>query len=135
MVAAVVLAGCSLVSQPDPDDWTATSQRSLESAASAVATTRVTLREHDAGDLWDSYAVVLLADAEEAVGTASDDVALLQTPPGEKERAERVLDLLAEAEDAVRAAREAMVDDEPVTGDRLRSLDDLRDRLMTEAGR
>ena len=126
--------GCA-VSEPDAHDWRSTSEQSLESAASAVGTTRLTLAHHAEGDLWKSYVVVVLREAEEATGTAGDDVSLLQPPPGMEKRATRVQELLTTAEDAVQAAREGAVAGDPVTPAQLRRLDRLRQRLMQEAGR
>ncbi|WP_162602516.1 hypothetical protein [Nocardioides daejeonensis] len=134
LLVLALVVGCA-VSEPEPADWSESSARALESAASAVATARLALSGEKDGDLWRSYAVVLLADAEEAAGSAADQVAVVQTPRGREKRAEQVRDLLGRAEDAVRAARQELVAGKPITAERLARLERLRQRLLREAGR
>lgn len=130
-----LLTGCSLVSEPDARAWDDQAERSLTDAASEVGTARLALETAHEGRTWSSYAVVLVAQAEEAMGTAQDDLSRLQVPPGRAERAERVEQLLDDAGTAVEDARAAAVagryDDEALRAE----LADLGRRLESEAGR
>ncbi len=135
LAAALPLAGCSMVSQPDAAAWDQQAERSLSDAASQVDTARLALETAREERTWSSYTVVLVAQAEEAMGTAQDDLSRLQVPPARAQRAEEVASLLDEAATAVEDARAHAVagryDDE-----RLRTrLSDLDRRLESEAGR
>lgn len=129
------LTGCSLVSQPDATSWDDQATQALSDAAGQVGTARMALDSARRGRTWSSYTVVLVAQAEEAMGTTQDKVSTLQVPAGREKRAARIEQLLDDAGKAVQDARADAVTgryDDP----RLRrQLSDLGERLQKEAGR
>lgn len=104
LVQAAVLAGCSLVDEPDAAEWDAQAEKALKGAASEVGTTRLALDTAARERAWASYTTVLVVQAEHGVATVADDLAVVQVPRGREQRAEEV-DLLMD--DAVAAVREA----------------------------
>ncbi|NHA00549.1 hypothetical protein G5V59_12395 [Nocardioides sp. W3-2-3] len=84
------LTGCSLVSQPDATSWDDQATQALSDAAGQVGTARMALDSARKGRTWSSYTVVLVAQAEEAMGTTQDKVSTLQVPAGREKRAAHV---------------------------------------------
>ncbi len=126
-------AACALVSRPDATGWDREAERALTDLRSEVATARLALETAAEQRAWPSYVVVLLADAEEAAGTAEEDLSALQVPPAREDAALEVEELMAEAVAAVQDARALAVagryDDPPL----LEDLDALATRLATAA--
>lgn len=132
---AATLTGCSLVEQPDAKAWDDRAEQALTDAVGQVRTARLALDSARRERTWSSYTVVLVAQAEEAMGTAQDDLSRLQVPTARAERAERVEQLLDDASTAVEDARAAAVAgryDDPALR---QELTDLGTRLESEAGR
>lgn len=133
LLLTAVVAGCGTVKEPDPEDWDETARTALTDAASEVETVRLTLQTDQDDHLWRAYAVVVLADAEKAVGTAEDSVTTLQPPPQRTGAADKVANLLASASDVVEKARQALVADHRIESDLLHRLDVLAGRLEHRA--
>jgi hypothetical protein len=139
-VAAVGLAlastgaGCATVERPDAADWDTRAAQALTDASSEVATTRLAMETAGRERAWSSYTVVLVAQAENAMATVEDDLARLQAPAARAERAEDVLDLLAEATSAVRDARALTVEGEYDDQATLHELEDVASALTRAAG-
>lgn len=133
LVVASAASACSSVDQPDAADWDARAEQALTDASSEVATSRLAIRTAARERAWSSYTVVLLAQAEEAMGTVEDDLARLQVPAARAERAEDVLDLLEEATTAVRDARARSVEGEYDDRATLDALDDVASSLRRAA--
>ena len=127
-VVGVLAPGCGIVSRPDAAAWDQQARRSLTDAASQVSTARLALETAAERRTWPAYATVVVAKAEEAAGTAEEDLARLQAPPQRADAAATVLDLLDEAVSLVAEARahavEGRYDDSAL-------LDDL-DRIAGE---
>ncbi len=134
-VLLVVGGGGCTVGQPDREGWAETAYTSLSDAASEVATVRLTLASTREDRIWRSYAVVVLAEAEKAVGTAEESLSGVQPPPGREADTEGMLELLGSAADEVRAARAAAVAQEPVDDAALGRLDRLALDLDVQARR
>ncbi len=132
---AAVLSGCSMVAQPDARGWDDQAAQTLTDAASEVGTARLALASARDGRTWSSYAVVLVSQAEEAMGTAQEDLSRLQVPAGRERQAERVEQLLEDAGKAVQEARAAVVAGRYDDAELDRQLTDLGRRLESEAGR
>lgn len=132
---AAVLSGCSMVAQPDARGWDDQAAQTLTDAASEVGTARLALESARDGRTWSSYAVVLVSQAEEAMGTAQEDLSRLQVPAGRERQAERVEQLLEDAGKAVQEARAAVVAGRYDDAELDRQLTDLGRRLESEAGR
>ena len=130
MCCLALLCGCT-VSQPSPTDWRSSTSRSLDDVASEIATVQLVLRHHASDEMWQAYAVTMLADAEKAVGSTTESIG--QTPPGLDAEASDVDDLLGRAEDVVADARQALVAGDPITSDLRKRLDSVRDDLRSEA--
>jgi hypothetical protein len=128
-VLPFAVAGCGLVEQPDPAAWDSEARTTLTDAAGEVATARLVLETAANREVWSSYAVVTLVDAEEAAEKLETDLAKLQPPPERRRQAEDVLDLLAAATTAVREAREAAVDQEYDDADLVAKLTTLKEAL------
>lgn len=107
----VGMAGCSVVDRPDTAAWDSQARTALTDAAGEVATARLVLETAADGETWSSYAVVTLADAEEAADTLASDLAKVQPPAARREEADQVLDLLQAASSAVREARQAALEE------------------------
>lgn len=126
-------AGCSLVDEPDAAAWDEHASRALGDAASEVGTARIALETAAKERAWASYTTVLVAQAEEAVATVADDLAVVQVPPSREQRAGEVDSLIEDAVEAVREARSLAVRgryDEPEVVD---ELDRLADELESAA--
>ncbi|WP_408898244.1 hypothetical protein ACJ5H2_03845 [Nocardioides sp. R1-1] len=106
----VATVGCGVVSRPDAAGWDQQAERALTDAASQVATARLALENAAAGRTWSPYTTVLVADAEEAAGTAEEDLARLQVPAARERAAATALDLLHRAVELVGEARAHAVD-------------------------
>lgn len=128
-----LVSGCGTVKEPDPEDWDETARTSLTDAASELATARMTLESQRRDDVWYGYAVVVLADSEEAVGKAEDKVTTLQPPPQRAKVAAKVTSVLATASDVIEKARQTLVAKQPIDDDLMRRLDVLSDRLTHQA--
>ncbi|HWJ81063.1 MAG TPA: hypothetical protein VNS55_02400 [Nocardioides sp.] len=133
LLLALLLGACGTVKEPDPEDWDETARVSLTDAASEVSAVKLTLVHARSDDLWRSYAVVVLADAEEAVGKAEDKVTVLQPPPARTKVADKVANLLATASDVVGKARQSYVASHRVEDQLLHRLDVLAGRLEHQA--
>lgn len=133
LVLVGLVAGCGTVKEPDPEDWDESARVALTDAASQVATVRLTLESQRRDDVWYGYAVVVLADSEEAVGMSEDKVTTLQPPPQRAKVSAKVTSLLATASDVVEKARQTLVAKQPISDDLLRRLDVLSDRLEHQA--
>ncbi len=131
VVVALLLGGCGVVGRPGPGAWDEHAAQALGDAESQVATARLALRTAGEKRAWPSYAIVVVAQAEEAADTAEHDLARLQVPPEREAAAARVLDLLARAADLVGVARARAVDREYDD----RALLDELDQLAAELGR
>lgn len=103
-----VTAGCT-VSEPDTAEWRDLARQSLSDAASEVATVEVTLRAVRQGDVWSSYAITVVAQAEKELGTAEETLSTAQPPEGRYDDTEDLLGLLDRAADAVKAGRADLV--------------------------
>lgn len=128
-----LVSGCGAVKEPDPEDWDETARTSLTDAASELATVRLTLESQRRDDVWYAYAVVVLADSEEAVGKAEDKVTTLQPPPQRAKVSATVTSVLATASDVIEKARQTLVAKQPIDDDLMRRLDVLSDRLTHQA--
>lgn len=137
-VVVCVLAatsGCSLVGQPDVAAWDARAHRAVTDATSEVATARLAVETARDERAWSSYTMVLVAEAEKAMGTVQDDLSRLQVPSGRDEDADDLETLLDEAAGAVQDARQHAVEgqyDDPALLD---ALDRASDRLARAASR
>ena len=132
VTVALALSGCGglIPSRPDAAAWRETAGTALDDAVALVGTASLVLREERRGHVLGGYGVATVVHAEESMGKAVASVATLQPPGSVESEATRVSDLLAAADDAVRAAREALVSGDEAAYPRLRQqLDDLHDRL------
>lgn len=129
------LTGCSLVEQPDAKAWDDRAEQALTDAVGQVRTARLALDSAQRERTWSSYTVVLVAQAEEAMGTVQDDLSRLQVPAARAERAERVEQLLDDASAAVEAARAAAVAGRYDDAALREELTELGDRLESQARR
>lgn len=129
------LTGCSLVSQPDAASWDDQATQALSDAAGQVGTARLALESARKGQTWSSYTVVVVQEAEQAMGSTQDTVSTLQVPPGREKRAAQVERLLDDAGRAVRDARADAVAGRYDDPELHRQLTDLGSRLESEAGR
>ncbi|MBM7516363.1 hypothetical protein [Nocardioides nitrophenolicus] len=133
VLLALLLAGCGVVSRPDPTAWDDQATQALTDAGSEVATARLALESARRGRTWSAYTTVIVAEAEEAAGKAEQDLARLQVPPGRADDAAQVLDLLDQAVDLVGEARAHAVagryDDRAL----VERLDHLSDQLRQAA--
>lgn len=134
LLAATAGSGCSVVDEPGPGAWDTQAEQALSDAASEVATVRLALDTAERRRTWASYAVVVVTEAEEAVGTVEDDLARLQVPPSREEEAVDVLALLEEATSAVRDARALAVEGDFGDARTLSALADLAAELTSAAG-
>lgn len=115
-------SGCSLVGQPDVAAWDEKARRAVTDATSEVATARLAVETARDERAWSSYTLVLVADAEKAMGTVQDDTSRLQVPPGREKDAEDLETLLDRAATAVQGARQHAVEgqyDDPALLDAL----------------
>lgn len=132
VVVVCVLAatsGCSLVRQPDVAAWDAKAHQSVTDATSEVATVRLAVETARDERAWSSYTLVLVAQAEEALGTVQEDLSRLQVPPGRDRDAAELEALLDEAATAVQDARQQAVEGRYDVPAVLDALDDAGDRL------
>lgn len=106
----VAAAGCSLVAQPDVAAWDDSARQAVTDATSEVATARLAVETAREERAWSTYTLVLVADAEEAMGTVQEDVSRMQVPSGRDEAAKDLEALLDEAAGAVREARQHAVE-------------------------
>lgn len=129
--ALLTTTGCGLVpARPDAAGWRDTASTALDDAVALVGTASLVLREERRGHVLGGYGVATLVHAEESMGKTVDSVDTLQPPTSVGAEAARVGDLLAEADDAVRTARQALVSGDTTSYPRLtRYLDVLHDRL------
>ena len=135
-VAALLLAlaagGCGTVKEPDPEDWDESARVSLDDASSQLATARMILETERRDDTWHGYVVVVLADAEKAVGKDADGLSALQAPPARSQASSKVNDLLSSASDLVEQARIVVVAHKTIDPRLLERLQSLGDRLDSE---
>ncbi|KRB77930.1 hypothetical protein ASE01_07050 [Nocardioides sp. Root190] len=129
LVLASAGTSCSVVDRPDATDWDTRADQALTDASSEVATSRLALDTAARERTWSSYAVVVLAQAEEAMATVEDDLARLQVPTGRSERAEEVLAVLESAASAVSDARASAVEGELDDDATLGALDEVAAEL------
>ncbi|WP_207009130.1 hypothetical protein [Nocardioides aromaticivorans] len=122
-------SGCSLVGQPDVAAWDQEARQAVTDATSEVATARLAVETAHEERTWSSYTVVLVADAEKAMGTVQDDASRLQVPAGRDQDAEDLEALLDEAATAVQDARQHAVDGRYDDRAVLDALDRAADRL------
>ena len=138
VVVVCVLAatsGCSLVGQPDVAAWDEQAHQAVTDATSEVATARLAVQTARDERVWSSYTLVLVADAEKAMGTVQDDTSRLQVPPGRDRDAKDLATLLDDAAAAVQDARQHAVEgryDDPALLD---VLDRAEDRLAWAGSR
>lgn len=133
--AAAVTSGCSLVGQPDVAAWDDDARRAVTDATSEVATVRLAVETARDERAWSSYTLVLVAEAEKAMGTVQDDMSRLQVPSGRDRAAADLEALLDEASTAVQDARQHAVEgryDDPAVLD---ALDRAGDRLARAESR
>lgn len=130
-----VTAGCSLVGQPDVAAWDERAHRAVTDATSEVATARLAVETARDERAWSSYTLVLVAEAEKAMGTVQDDLSRLQVPTGRGADADDLEALLDEAADAVQAARQRAVEGRYDDPELLEALDRAGDRLARAEGR
>ncbi|TWG96770.1 hypothetical protein L615_004100000270 [Nocardioides sp. J9] len=124
-----VASGCSLVGQPDVAAWDQKARQAVTDAASEVATARLAVETARDDRTWSSYTTVVVAQAEEAMGTVQDDVSRLQVPPGRAQDADDLEALLDAASSAVQDARQHAVAGEHDDRDLLDRLDRVGERL------
>jgi hypothetical protein len=121
--------------RPDPASWRDTASTALDDAVALVGTASMVLREEGRQHVLGGYGVATLVHAEDAMGKAVDSVDKLQPPASLDKEASAVSDLLAQADDAVQAAREALVSGDTAAYPRLRQrLETLHDRLKKAGG-
>ena len=132
VLLAVVAGGCGTVEEPDPEDWDESARVSLDDASSQLATARMILETERRDDTWHGYAVVVLADAEQAVGKDADSLSALQAPPERSKVSSKVNDLLSSASDLVAQARTVVVAHKTIDPRLLARLRSLGDRLGSE---
>ncbi len=129
------LTGCAVPSSPDARDWRRSARQSVGDVASEVETARTALRQLAADRFVGRYATVLLVDAEEAAGKATDTITIQQPPRAEQARYDEVSAALGDAADLVTQARiavargseqdyPALVEDLGKTGDELAELEE-----------
>lgn len=133
LLVLLLLAGCGVVSRPDATAWDDRAAQALDDVGSEVATARLALESASEARTWSAYTTVLVAEAEEATGTAAEDLARLQVPDGRIDAAARVLDLLDRAVDLVAEVRAHVVDGEHDDQELLDELDRLSDQLRQAA--
>lgn len=136
LAALLAPAGCSVVSAPDPAGWDRSAAQALDDASGEVGTARLALRAAADDRTWSSYTTVLVAEAEEAAGTAEEDLARLQVPAARTDASETALDLLGQAAEATRRVRALAVAgryDDPGLADRLSRLGTALDEEATRA--
>ena len=140
------LTGCTVPSSPDARDWRRSARQSVGDVASEVETARTTLRQLGADRFVGSYATVLLVDAEEAAGKATDSITTRQPPRVEQARYDEVSSALGDATDLVTEARiavtrgserdyPALVEELGTTGDELAGLEEQLTRSPTGSSR
>lgn len=136
LTATLSTTGCGLVpARPDAASWRDTASTALDDAVALVGTASMVLREERRHHVLGGYGVATLVHAEDAMGKAVDSVDTLQPPTSLEKEATKVSDLLADADDAVQAAREALVSGDTAAYPQLRQrLDALHDRLEKEGG-
>ncbi|HWJ09973.1 MAG TPA: hypothetical protein VNS46_11380 [Nocardioides sp.] len=105
-----VVSGCSLVAQPDTAGWDRSARQAVTDATSEVATTRLAVETAHEERAWSTYTLVVVAEAEEAMGTVQDDVSRLQVPAGRGDDADDLEALLDDAAGAVQEARQHATD-------------------------
>jgi hypothetical protein len=140
------LAGCVVPSSPDARDWRRSARQSVGDVASEVETARTTLRQLSADRFVGRYAIVLLVDAEEAAGQATDSVTTRQPPRVEQARYDEVSAALGDATDLLADARIAvtrgskqdypdLVEQLGTTGDELADLEEQLTRAPAGGSR
>ncbi|KRC59679.1 MULTISPECIES: hypothetical protein [unclassified Nocardioides] len=134
LVLAALATGCGLVAQPDSTAWDDHAEQAVSDATSEVATARLALETARRERAWSSYTVVLVAQAEESLGTVQDDLSRLQVPPGRDDEAARLDALLDEAATAVEDARSSAVEGRYDDRRVLDALDRVTGRLEDAAG-
>jgi outer membrane murein-binding lipoprotein Lpp len=107
-VVVLLVSGCT-VSEPDPPAWRDQARQTLDDMASQVATARLTITQLEEDRLPSSYGITVLADAEQAAGTAEETLSSVQAPRRLHAVSEKVLELLGRAVDAVQETRAAVV--------------------------
>lgn len=108
LAALVMAASACLPSQPSRSAWQDQATLSLEDVASEVATAQVVLREEQRGHLLGRAAQVMLVEAEEAAGQASDSFTTLQPPMSRQALQRELSSILAEGVDLVAEVRIAV---------------------------
>jgi hypothetical protein len=132
VLLALLIGACGTVKEPDPEDWDESARVSLDDASSQLATTRMILTTRQQDETWHGYAVVVLADAEQAAGKDADSMSALQPPPERSRMSTEVTDLLTRASDLVEQARLVVVAHKMIDPRILKRLQTLGDRLDAE---
>ncbi len=129
LAVLVALAGCGVVSKPDAATWDDQATQALTDAGSEVATARLALESARKGQAWSAYTVVVVAKAEEAVGTTTSDLSRLQVPRDRTGEAAKVIKMLRDAADLVAQARAHAVAGRYDGGSLIDRLDSMSRRL------
>ncbi|CAM3173852.1 hypothetical protein NODU109028_01515 [Nocardioides dubius] len=124
-VAALLLAACGVVGQPDQASWRESALQTVEDTSAALATTRTVVLELRKDHLPERYAITVLATKEEGLATTEGGLSSLQPPDAERVRSERLLALVGRASDAQRQVRTLVVAGQEVPGWLLDELDGL----------
>jgi hypothetical protein len=125
--AALVLSGC-LATTDEAATWREDAAVAAGDAHSQLRTVRLVLTERDG--LIGRYDVSVVWDAEEAVGTASEDLSKTQPPERLRPAYDRLGTLLDEAGSLVSEARTAVGERDPAAYDDLvRRIDGLAPKL------
>lgn len=136
-VVLLLASACSPLepSQPDVSAWQTAVAVAVEDMVSQLSTAQIVLREQAEGDFIGKAATVVLVEAEDAAGTASDDLTTLQPPPGVRKQQAAFTALLEEAAGLVTEARVAVVDDDVTSYETLRTqLQDVKERILAQRG-
>lgn len=125
--AVVSLGGCLATTEQAPA-WRETARVAAGGAHSQLRTVRLVLTERDG--LVGRYDVSVVWDAEEAVGTASEDLSTSQPPERLRPAYDRLGTLLDEAGSLVAEARAAVGErDSAAYEDLVRRIDELAPKL------
>lgn len=130
MLALALTAGCGTSRPPDDGAWRESSVQVLEEVAGSVGTGQLALDQEIQDRLVGRAALVLLQDAEEAAGTATQGYLATQPAPGRADDARDLRALLREGQDVLTEARIAVAtgDDDAYAG-LVTRLQDVQDRL------
>ncbi|MDO7867050.1 hypothetical protein [Nocardioides jiangxiensis] len=135
VLAVAATAACGRVpARPDEQSWRETASTAVDDAVALVGTASLVLEQQKDGHLLGGFGVSTLVHSEDSLGKAVDSVSTVQPPAGVAGLADKVDQVLSDADDAVRTARMDLVDGETASfDDDRRELADVRHRLL-EAG-